>query len=393
MNKPRSNAGYRSILQIYFVLIFSFFISSCKHQDNLYDPDAVKPDSTIVSASANQYQNLDSFKDLNIDRQIMLVLRRIFQDKSGNIWFVGDGVFCYNGKSMINLSDHEVFKKATIRQIAEDKYGNIWFGTSEGIIKYDSSKAPDTSTPLLLANESGFTKFTKKDGLADNDVWSMMIDDNSIIWVGTLGGVSQFNGTKFTTFNIPETKPDPTRGVTSSKIVHSIMQDGKKNIWFGTNGGAYVYDTTKDELFNISEKDGLCNNIVNDILEDKKGNIWFATHHGGVCRWDGTSFTHVTTKLEIQGTESWSLYEDRSGNIWFPIEHAGIYSYNYTTGTLKNFNKKDGLMLRAVHSVIQDTNGVFWLGGFGGLYRDDSSVLTEVNQKPFVNITKDHSWK
>ena len=181
------------------------------------------------------------------------------------------------------------------------------------------------------------------------------------------------------------------------------MEDSKGNMWFGTDGGAYIYDpkatlrTGELSLSNISEKDGLCNNSVNDILEDKSGNIWFATHHGGVCRWDGTSFTFATTAETVTGTEAWSLYEDRSGNIWFPIENAGVYRYDPSaslrkgSASLTNFHKKEGLM-NGVHSIMEDRKGLIWFGGFGGLYRYDPSASLKKGATPFVNVTIYGPW-
>jgi ligand-binding sensor domain-containing protein len=325
----------------------------------------------------------------------MMVLRRIFQDSQKNIWFVGDDVYCLKDDSLINFSDYDVFDRIVTRHVAEDKEGNIWFGTSDGIVKFN---------PSVNADSAAFTKFTKEEGLAGRDVWSMKIDQNGIIWIGTLEGVSQFNPltNTFSPFDLPESEPDPTRGVTSAKIVHSITEDGQGNIWFGTNSGAYYYNPASDQkgeksLFHISEQDGLCNNVVNDILEDKLGNIWFATHHAGVCRWNRNqetendlSFTHITAAEGIEGTEAWSLNKDRSGHIWFPIEHEGIYRYNVEKASLTHFTKKDGLMMNNVHCVIEDTKGRFWLGGFGGLYRYDPSV-EQAGEKPFRNLIEAES--
>ncbi len=357
------------------ILLGTVFIStiSCNTKNNTVKPKINNLKNNVMDTlldikviEPQKYK--DPFFGLNIEAQLMTVLRRVFQDTRDNLWFVGDEVFCYNGKTLTHFSSHKTFHGAVVRQIKEDKQGNLWFGTSNGLIKYSPKIASKQDT-------GSFTKFVEKNGLVSNDVWSMTIDRKGVIWIGTFDGVSRFDGNEFLPFSIPKTKSDVSRGVTSPKIVHSITEDSKGNIWFATNGGAYVFNGTI--LSNISEKDGLCNNSINDILEDKNGNIWFATHHKGVCFWDGNSFTQL---LPVEGddtrAEAWSLYEDNLGHIWFPIENKGIYRYD--GASLTNFYKKEGLLLNSIHSIVKDKDGLFWLGGFGGLYRYDGTSFTNV---------------
>jgi ligand-binding sensor domain-containing protein len=90
-----------------------------------------------------------------------------------------------------------------------------------------------------------------------DDVWSLAIDREGIIWTGTLDGLSRFDGKTFTPFALPPSEPDTTRGVSNAEIVHSIMQDRQGKMWFGTNGGAYAYDPASGDLSHISEREGL----------------------------------------------------------------------------------------------------------------------------------------
>ena len=319
-------------------------------------PDsASQPGETLAPPS----HPLDADPALQLSRFV----RRIFQDKDGNLWFGtnGDGVIRYDGDALEYFSIIEGFGGVAVRGIVEDQEGNVWFGTERGLTKYDGQS---------------FTNFTEKDGLINNDVWSIVMDSKKEIWIGTLQGVCRFDGKVFTPFDLPETAPDPMRGVTSAKIVHSIMEDSKGNMWFSTNGGAYIYDG--ESLSQLSEKDGLCHNSVNCILEDKDGNIWFATHHNGVCRWDGKSFTHFTTKDGVNGTEAWDIYEDRSGNIWFPIENSGVYCYDGKSFT--NFQEAQGLATNAIQCTFEDKEGRLWLGGWKGLFRYDGSAIFSVGK-------------
>ena len=135
----------------------------------------------------------------------MLVLRRVFEDSKGRLWFVGDEVYCYDGDSLYHFSQHEALNRVVTREILEDAEGNIWLGTSNGIVKYDPRS--ESTDP--------FTQFGQEDGLMGYDVWSMEMDSKGVLWIGTLEGVSKFDGTSFSAFFIPESAPDSTRGVTS----------------------------------------------------------------------------------------------------------------------------------------------------------------------------------
>lgn len=358
--------------QIYALLTFLVVVTPVYGQDK---PELQKDslaESGIVSNETMSQVNQPASQFLgppdtpaghNSALQISQFVRRIFQDKRGNLWFGtnGDGVCRYDGKSLDYYSPENGFGGTAVRGIVEDKDGNLWFGTNGGVSKYDGDS---------------FVNFTVSDGLSDNDVWSIYGDRTGNIWVGSLGGACRFDTSsgRFSPFPIPEAEPDYLRGVTSAKIVHCIMEDSKGKMWFGTGGGAYIYDGTS--VTNISEKDGLCSNSVNSILEDRQGNIWFATHHKGVSRYDGKSFTNFTENGTISGNEVWSLYEDRSGNIWFPAEGFGVYRYDGKTFT--NFHEKEGLASHAIQCIFEDNQGRLWLGGWLGLFRYDGKSIFQV---------------
>lgn len=302
--------------------------------------------------------------------QLSKFIRRIHEDQRENLWFGtnGDGVIRYNGDTVVYFNPQNGFAGLAVRGIVEDKDGIIWFGTESGLSKYDPVKV------------GGFTNYREEDGLINNDIWSLYLDDKGTIWIGTLEGVSRFDGKEFSTFELPETEPDYSRGVTSSRIVHSIMQDSKGKMWFGTNGGAFVFDG--QIITNISTKNGLCHDVVNDILEDRQGNFWFATHHRGVCRWDGETFTQFDSTDGVGGTEIWSLFEDSQGNIWFPSEGYGVYSF-YGEGFAR-FHYQEGMTSNAIQCIFEDSKGIIWCGGYQGLFR--------LNQFKFIPVGKNGPW-
>ena len=305
-----------------------------------------------------------------LERQISDFVRRIHQDGREHLWFGtnGDGVARYDGGSLQMFGLSEGFGGEAVRGIVEDASGNVWFATNRGLTMYDGI---------------GFTNHLIEDGPVHpghNDVWSLAIDSDGSIWVGTLAGVSIFDGTDFTPFDLPETEPDLSRGVTSTHLVHTIRQDGTGRMWFATNGGVFIRDGAT--LTSIGVQDGLCGRVVNDVLPASDGSVWFATHHHGVCRLQGGAFTHYGPDDGVLGGEVWSLCEDSKGNIWFPTEHHGVYRYDGTS--FRRYGEADGLLSRAVQDIYEDGQGRIWVGGFMGLYRLDG--------ERFVNLTKELPW-
>jgi ligand-binding sensor domain-containing protein len=123
----------------------------------------------------------------------------VLQDKNGNIWFSNwGGAYRYDGKSFTSFTKEDGLLSGTIVRMIEDRKGNIWFGCGRengGICRYDPSAA-------LRAGGESFTCFTTKDGLINNDIWSILEDNAGNLWIGTRNtGLSRYNGKTFTTFS------------------------------------------------------------------------------------------------------------------------------------------------------------------------------------------------
>jgi ligand-binding sensor domain-containing protein len=63
----------------------------------------------------------------------------VFQDTRSNYWFSsnGEGVYRFDGKTIVNFTTKDGLANDTIRQIQEDKFGNIFISTFGGINKFD----------------------------------------------------------------------------------------------------------------------------------------------------------------------------------------------------------------------------------------------------------------
>ncbi len=311
----------------------------------------------------------------------------VFQATNGNYWYGSDtdGVFCYDGKTIINLSTKHGLSSNRTRGIQEDKQGNIYISTLEGINKFDGHT---------------FTTLTAIPSKSSSDNWKLHPDD---LWFSTLGkngenGPCRYDGKNLYQLEFPEHymaeeyfERFPNKSW-SPYDVYYIYKDSKGTMWFGTsnfgicrydgkslnwlyedhltstpNGGSFgirsILEDKKGKYwfcntryrFNISpesiKEDGNVlikyerENGINDItladgrdhvyfmsaVKDKKGDIWMATYDRGVWRYDGKKSTHYPVKDNGQDITLFSIYKDRQDQIWLGTHETGVFKFNGKT--------------------------------------------------------------
>lgn len=144
-----------------------------------------------------------------------------------------------------------------------------------------------------------------------------------------------------------------------------------------TCSGQNQVEPHKDNI-NYSIKDTVTsygpNRMVRNIKNGSNGTILLAASWGGVFRYNGKSFTNITSKIGPR--RFWDVLEDRRGNLWFASTDSGVYHYNGKT--FQHYTTREGLSHNMVMSIYEDKAGNIWLGG-GGLSRYDG--------KSFENFT------
>jgi hypothetical protein len=76
--------------------------------------------------------------------------------------------------------------------------------------------------------------------------------------------------------------------------INAICQDAEGVLWFGTDGGVSRYDGKT--FVNLTTEDGLASNRVLAIHRDPDGVMWFGTWSGGISRYNGKAFVNFTTE-------------------------------------------------------------------------------------------------
>ena len=234
----------------------------------------------------------------------------------------------------------EGLPQSSIYTMLQDKDGNMWVGTMSGVSKY---------------NGLSFENFNKKDGLAENRVTSSCLDKDGNIWMGHWsGGISKYDAAKK---HFEEVIPGK---IESKKTINSIFQDKKGVIWFGTEG-AGVFKMENGNFTNLKAADGLAGDVVTSFAEDKSGALLIGTSTGV------SAFKGALAPFEggLPSNSIRSMLHDSQGNLWIGSTDKGVFKIG-ADGQMKVYNASNGLPNENIRVIFEDVKGTIFLGTYGG---------------------------
>lgn len=254
-----------------------------------------------------------------------------------------------------------------------------WIGTDGGLLRIKNNS-------IQLFTTNALRPFS----LVDNQVSQLYLDQENILWVGTIAGVSKyapqmgkfgllqyfdFEGTNYNnnTYNIYEDRqnniwlgtltsgliqldeknniaavyPKIEDGEFTSKSVRAIFEDSKGTLWIGTRSeGIFTFDRQTTKFTHVASTDlgNLESNIIRDFFEDSEGRLWVGTQSGLSLK-DSVSdqFYHFRSDLKHQNNTIYQIEEDsKTGNLILASFRGGLQIFNPTTASFQVYrHKKD----------------------------------------------------
>lgn len=155
-------------------------------------------------------------------------IRILFEDSKQRMW-IGSwsgGLQCLENGRFTNYTEQERLCNTQLRAITEGRDGTIWIGTSGGL-------------NALRPNATTLEKYTTANGLTANHVIYLMEDAEKALWIGMgNGGLHRYKNGKFTHCDVKDGLFDEN--------VYSITDDGLGDFWMSCNLG--VFRVSKAEL-------------------------------------------------------------------------------------------------------------------------------------------------
>ncbi|WMX13426.1 two-component regulator propeller domain-containing protein [Aureispira sp. CCB-E] len=301
----------------------------------------------------------------------------IFQDSKGNFWFGsnGNGIYHFNGKALTQITSTDGLVNNMIRGIQEDEKGNIYIETPEGVSQFDGTQF--TTLKVIKSANSQWK-------LTPNDLW---FNCN-----GNANNVYRYDGENLYELELPKQDIQKNLGIDETQISYSpytvfgVNKDKSGNLWLGTVlAGAFRFDGHSFLWVGEKELSRLPDGRepgVRSILEDNDGHIWLSNFKSkysikpnlpkGYEQQTAVELSRETGRDKILYFNS-GLADDK-GHLWMTTYGGGVWKYDGKS--LSNIEIKNGTKDVLLISIYQDNNGVIWLGtNNDGVYKQNGMTF------------------
>jgi len=296
-------------------------------------------------------------------------VRSVIEAENGSIWLTthGGGVnvldydknsFKFIGKS---LNDEFGLQSNIVSCFHELKNGNIWIGTDGGGLH------------LYNFKEGVIKVITTDNGLKSNAILDIIVDNNENVWVATWGGGISFINTK--TYKITTYEANTGKNSLNFPHVKGMLLDGDL-LWIPTHGnGINIFDTKTKIFYNNENKHPAhtfdYNEIYwgNSILKDRKGDFWFTSTNGLYRIHNNKIDRFVNTykgKFNLSGNNVNSIIEDNDGVIW--VGTTALDMFDEKEQRFVNVLSTSDGFYGMVKTILVDKYNNFWISTNEGLY-------------------------
>ncbi len=252
----------------------------------------------------------------------------------------------------LNVDDGLIQSQATC--LTQDKMGNLWIGTLGGLSRYDGSN---------------FTGYTIRNGLQNNTIWSVAADSTGNIWIGSEKTISRFDGKTFTHFSRQQ---EQTRVLNHTQQIYVVGD----TTWWRVAGDVYYVANGKIKYFVTPGDTGYVSTIFAE-----KNHLWIAKE-GALYHLYPDKVDTIMLPLRDGGApiSIYDIYRDRSGAIWIGA-NTGLHKMVQNKLVAVMVKTDSAAAAPVVTAITQDRSGALWLAINNGVIRVEDKSSQHYNKR------------
>ncbi len=208
-------------------------------------------------------------------------------------------------------------------------------------------------------------------GLANSSVYCIRQDSRGLMWFGTFGGLSRWDGETFTTW-----RPRPDQASLSASVIFSLME-GDGCLWVATDGGGLSRFDMVTEGWSTWRADPadpgrLSSDRVFALGRDAEGRIWAGSADGVVNILDPKSGKvlrlwppDVSGGDRVPASPVRCIARTLDGTMWVGTEGSGLIEVTpgfRAIGHTHEAGNPASLGSDTVRSLLVDSKGRLWIG-------------------------------
>ncbi len=297
----------------------------------------------------------------------------LYRDRQGTIWisFKGAGVFQFNHDALIPLAGEAM---ADLLQDAHcilmDQAGRLWIGAGEDFIH---------------CREAGrWLRYRIPRNRFRSYVSALAEEQDGTLWAGAgAGGLVPFKDGNIVAF--------PAGAGLAGNTVESLLTDNEGRLWVGTDTGLNRLE--RKTLFALSQSEGLGFGAAQGLAEVTPGVIWVGKSNDGLYRWDGRSFSRLSTAgLLPHDSQITTLLVTRNGFCWVATPNS-LLLYKDSIAVADEVERMESAP-PGITALAEDREGALWAGTRDGkirrLYQDQWQDPGEISQtNPVSSLVED----
>jgi ligand-binding sensor domain-containing protein/signal transduction histidine kinase len=303
-------------------------------------------------------------------------VRALAEGPDGTLW-VGTlaGLFRRLPDGRI-VRDPMVAPTDEVRRLLIDRSGRMWASSLHGLIlavparlgASTSTWSPTAVLPRCRAASSASSlpslpgEACRFDPLLQPPatVRSLWEGRDGHVWIGTTGGLVEFDG-GIRTYS--------TRHGLSDDTVTAVAEDRAGHLWVGTDAGG-VARLMRNGFVSYGEADGLRHGYVTSISQRRTGRLRASGGWPVLNEFDGQRFRSGEFRIpgEVDAGGLFDVFEDHTGDVWvgtpngllrFPAR-ASVAQFASARPTWR-YSAATGLPATRVAPVFEDSHGDLWM--------------------------------